>query len=85
MRNRYIPSMWRTGGRFYRWHRRNAARNGSSAAPGAVSLESCTAAVEHVAQEYRAGRMPWGVRVLSIRDLAAQRRAEGSGHNKVKP
>lgn len=77
MRNRTIPSMWRTGGRFYRWQRRNAARNGSTAAPGAISLETCARAVEHVKKAHRDNKLgPYGVRTLSIRDLAAQRRAE---------
>jgi hypothetical protein len=76
MRNRSIPSVFRTGGRLFRWNRRYSAQQGKPVGP-LVSLESCQEAVRHV----RAGCAKGGIaaRYLCVRNYALRDAAESKG------
>lgn len=70
MRNRSIPSMFRTGGRLLRWNRRNAARIGKRLS-GLITHESCSKAVGILRERAERGHMD--ARCLIVRDMSRVR------------
>ncbi len=67
MRNRLVPSMFRTGGRLLRFNRRQAAYKGKPL-PALVTHESCSRAVAILREQAERGRL--NARALVVRDLS---------------